>query len=181
MGTALTGNIHIGITTDFWDLESLLLQATYNTSVFLNFFHPFSVVSRPHFPSLCSSIPDHCFHLCPTGSKSTSLSSPAWSKGLCSKWYFQYQKAFLLSKFKLLLWLQQHKVLVLLLCSFGASGWLLCTAENFMGSLYMKDSVQCLPTGEMRGLAEFMRKTSNYVMDYSRTFSIIMRDLLAYS
>jgi len=50
-----------------------------------------------------------------------------------------------------------------------------------MGSLYMKDSVQCLPTGEMRGLAEFMRKTSNYVMDYGRTFSIIMRDLLAYS
>lgn len=60
------------------------------------------------------------------------------------------------------------------------SGWLLCTAVNFLGSLYTKDSVQCLSTDEMRGPAEFMRKTSNYVMDYGRSYSI-MGDLLAYS
>lgn len=43
-----------------------------------------------------------------------------------------------------------------------------------------KDSVQCLSIDEMRGPAEFMRKTSNYVMDYGRSYSI-MGDLLAYS
>lgn len=156
MWTALTGNFYnfaliwhslslllwpmvsptyIGITTDFWDLESLLQQATYNTSVFLKFFHPFSVVS--HFPSFYSSIPHHCFHFCPRGIKSTSLFSPAWSKDLCSEWYLQYQKVFLLSKFKLLFWLQQHKVIVLLLCSFVGIRMAALHSSEFHGvSLY---------------------------------------------